>query len=89
MNNPNLLNTSLGDLSLDKDTQFIKFKDYKVKIINKNQEIFFKLIKSNDLIFSVGASGSGKTFLAIAAALHYLDLGLMKKIVLVRPAVEA
>ena len=89
LNNPNLLNTSLGDLSLDKDTQFIKFKDYKVKIINKNQERFFKLIKSNDLIFSVGASGSGKTFLAIAAALHYLDLGLMKKIVLVRPAVEA
>ena len=89
MNNPNLLNTSLGDLSLDKDTQFIKFKDYKVKIINKNQERFFKLIKSNDLIFSIGASGSGKTFLAIAVALHYLDLGLMKKIVLVRPAVEA
>ena len=89
MNNPNLLNTSLGDSSLVKDTQFIKFKDYKVKIINKNQERFFKLIKSNDLIFSIGASGSGKTFLAIAAALHYLDLGLMKKIVLVRPAVEA
>ena len=84
-----LLNTSVEDSSLGKDTQFIKFKDYKVKIINKNQERFFKLIKSNDLIFSVGASGSGKTFLAIAAALHYLDLGLMKKIVLVRPAVEA
>ena len=89
LNNPNLLSTSLEDTSLGNDVKFIKFKDYKVKIINKNQEKFFKLIKSNDLIFSIGASGSGKTFLSIAAALHYLDLGLMKKIVLVRPAVEA
>ena len=89
LNNPNLLSTSLEDTSLGNDIKFIKFKDYKVKIINKNQEKFFKLIKSNDLIFSIGASGSGKTFLSIAAALHYLDLGLMKKIVLVRPAVEA
>ena len=90
LNDPNLLKYNDEILGTDKISEdYFKFKDYKIKISSKSQEAFFNAIKSNDLVFSIGASGSGKTFLAIAAALHYLDAGLMKKIVLVRPAVEA
>tara|TARA_Y100000768_G_scaffold90201_1_gene64935 strand:- start:564 stop:1517 length:954 start_codon:yes stop_codon:yes gene_type:complete len=90
LNDPNLLNYNKELFGTEKISEdYFKFKDYKIKISSKSQEAFFNAIKSNDLVFSIGASGSGKTFLAIAAALHYLDAGLMKKIVLVRPAVEA
>jgi len=90
LNDPNLLKYNEEILGTEKISEdYFKFKDYKIKISSKSQEAFFNAIKSNDLVFSIGASGSGKTFLAIAAALHYLDAGLMKKIVLVRPAVEA
>ena len=90
LNDPNLLKINDTPLVDEKNSEkFFQFKDYKIKISSKSQEAFVDAINSNDLVFSIGASGSGKTFLAIAAALHYLDLGLMKKIVLVRPAVEA
>ena len=90
LNDPNLLKYNEEILGTEKISEdYFKFKDYKIKISSNSQEAFFNAIKSNDLVFSIGASGSGKTFLAIAAALHYLDAGLMKKIVLVRPAVEA
>ena len=90
LNDPNLLKINDTPLVDEKSSEkFFQFKDYKIKISSKSQEAFVDAINLNDLVFSIGASGSGKTFLAIAAALHYLDLGLMKKIVLVRPAVEA
>jgi phosphate starvation-inducible PhoH-like protein len=65
------------------------FKNYRIKIENSSQKIFYNSILKNDLVFSIGAAGSGKTFLAIGAALHCYELNLIKKIVLVRPAVEA
>ena len=43
----------------------------------------------DDLVFSIGSAGSGKTFLSIGAALHCYEIGLVKRIILVRPAVEA
>ena len=90
LNDPNLLKINDTPLVDEKSSEkFFQFKDYKIKISSKSQEAFVDAINLNDLVFSIGASGSGKTFLAIAAALHYFDLGLMKKIVLVRPAVEA
>jgi len=65
------------------------FKNYRIKIENSSQKIFYNSILKDDLVFSIGAAGSGKTFLAIGAALHCYELNLIKKIVLVRPAVEA
>ena len=50
---------------------------------------FYNSILKNDVVFSVGSAGSGKTFLAIGAALHCYELGLIRKTILVRPAVEA
>ena len=55
----------------------------------KNQNDYLNNIKTNDLTFGVGPSGTGKTFLAVAAAVDDLIKEKIRKIVLVRPAVEA
>ena len=45
--------------------------------------------KANDLVFAVGAAGSGKTYTAIALAVNALKSKLVRRVVLTRPAVEA
>lgn len=54
-----------------------------------NQGAYLDAIRSHDLVFGVGPAGTGKTYLAVAAAVHLLKAGAVKKVVLVRPAVEA
>jgi len=73
----------------DMGSEYFKFKSYKLKISSKTQKLFFKSIMRDDLVFSIGSAGSGKTFLSIGAALHCYEIGLVKRIILVRPAVEA
>jgi len=80
---------NIPNVSKKENTAFFKFKNYKINIENPNQLNFYNSILKNDLVFSVGSAGSGKTFLAIGAALHCYELGFIKKIILVRPAVEA
>jgi len=46
-------------------------------------------VRLADLTFVVGPAGTGKTYLAVALAVAYLKAGLVKKIILSRPAVEA
>lgn len=53
------------------------------------QAKYVKAIRSHDLTFAVGPAGSGKTYLAVALAVEALKQQRMRKIVLVRPAVEA
>lgn len=60
----------------------IKFKTY-------NQYKFFDLIRNNDLVFSIGPAGTGKTFLAVLIACNFYKNNDIKKIILTRPAVEA
>ena len=55
----------------------------------KGQEHYLETIEKNDLVLCVGPAGSGKTYLAVAAAIHALRSHQVRKIVLVRPAVEA
>lgn len=50
---------------------------------------YVEAIRKNDLVFGVGPAGSGKTYLAVAMAVEALKNQWVKKIVLVRPAVEA
>lgn len=54
-----------------------------------NQRAYIDGIRNNDLVFCCGPAGSGKTYLAVAAAVHMLRIGRMKKLILARPAVEA
>jgi len=53
------------------------------------QEAYVNAIRRNDLVFCTGPAGSGKTYLAVAMALSALRSEQVRKIVLVRPAVEA
>jgi phosphate starvation-inducible PhoH-like protein len=53
------------------------------------QARYVKAIRANDLTFAIGPAGSGKTYLAVALAVEALKHQQIRKIVLVRPAVEA
>jgi phosphate starvation-inducible protein PhoH and related proteins len=53
------------------------------------QKQYLDAIKANDIVFGIGPAGSGKTFLAMAAAVAALTRKEVKRIVLCRPAVEA
>ena len=54
-----------------------------------NQTLYVKSIRQHDLAFGIGPAGTGKTYLAVAAAVESLDHEQVRRIVLVRPAVEA
>lgn len=66
---------------------FESAKDVRPK--TPGQEAYVDAIRRNDLVFCTGPAGSGKTYLAVAMALSALRSELVRKIVLVRPAVEA
>ncbi len=54
-----------------------------------NQLTYLACIRQFDLVFGLGPAGTGKTYLAVAAAVHLLRSGRVKRVVLTRPAVEA
>ena len=66
---------------------FESAKDVRPK--TPGQEAYVDAIRRNDLVFCTGPAGSGKTYLAVAMALSAMRSELVRKIVLVRPAVEA
>ena len=67
----------------------IKLKKIIIKPKSTNQKKFIDTINKNTITFGIGAAGTGKTFLAVASAVHALEHGHVKKIILVRPAIEA
>jgi phosphate starvation-inducible PhoH-like protein len=54
-----------------------------------NQRQYMDQIRVSDLTFGIGPAGTGKTYLAVASAVEALHSGSVRRIVLVRPAVEA
>ena len=53
------------------------------------QSAYLSEIEKNDIVFAIGPAGTGKTFLAVWKAVEALKAGKVRRIVLVRPAVEA
>ncbi len=53
------------------------------------QARYMKALFDHELVFCIGPAGTGKTYIAVALAVSLLRKGRIKKIVLVRPAVEA
>ena len=53
------------------------------------QKAYLKNIASHDLSFGIGPAGTGKTYLAVASAVQALERDRVRRLVLVRPAVEA
>jgi phosphate starvation-inducible PhoH-like protein len=62
---------------------------FKLKPRNPTQQRYLAEIKDNDITFGLGPAGTGKTYLAVAAAVEALLNKQVTKIILVRPAVEA
>ena len=66
---------------------FRRFAEVEPK--SDGQRKYLAEIDANDIVFSIGPAGTGKTFLAVAKAVQCLKAGQVRRIVLVRPAVEA
>lgn len=56
---------------------------------SENQKAYLETIRTHDLVFGIGPAGTGKTYLAVAAAVHLLRQDRVRKLILARPAVEA
>ena len=92
---PDLVHLSLHSAKFNgeevsyKKTPQIKTPRVVVSGRGKKQNDYLSNIKNSDLTFGIGPSGTGKTFLAVACAVDDLMQEKIRKIVLVRPAVEA
>jgi len=60
-----------------------------IKAKTPTQAEYFDVVKKNDICFAIGPAGTGKTYLAVAFAVAAFKKGIVQKIVLARPAVEA
>ncbi|NOQ36456.1 MAG: AAA family ATPase [Methylococcaceae bacterium] len=67
----------------------IKTKRGTIKGRGKNQQDYLQKILKHDINFGVGPAGTGKTYLAVACAVEALQTEQVRRIILVRPAVEA
>jgi phosphate starvation-inducible PhoH-like protein len=68
---------------------YIKTPKLQIKPRGKNQLGYVQSIKTHDINFGIGPAGTGKTYLAVACAVEALSNEEVKRILLVRPAVEA
>jgi phosphate starvation-inducible PhoH-like protein len=69
--------------------QIIKASKVQIKVRGNNQLEYVRNIKTHDINFGIGPAGTGKTYLAVACAVEALKNEEVKRILLVRPAVEA
>ena len=83
---------SLITMNINPNKQMDLFIDTKKrKIIPRtyNQNEYFKLLNSKNIVFAIGPAGTGKTYIAVAKAVSALQNGKVNKVILSRPAVEA
>lgn len=98
---PDTINLFLQDSEVEtlKTTDDCQLHDTKLYVLHTpkavvkprgpNQRAYVHNVLSNDVNFGVGPAGTGKTYLAVACAVEALQKDQIKRIVLVRPAVEA
>lgn len=93
---PERVHLSLQEIGMDAAVDYsdnrevlIKTRRGMVRGRGPNQKEYLLRISNSDLCFGVGPAGTGKTFLAVASAVQALEVEQMRRIVLVRPAVEA
>ncbi|MCB1969551.1 MAG: PhoH family protein, partial [Geminicoccaceae bacterium] len=80
----------VGDhpVSLD-DRRHFKTERRAVKPRSPNQAAYLSALERHDLVFALGPAGTGKTYLAVAAAVAMLKERRIDRLILSRPAVEA
>jgi len=79
----------LTDASGPTDELKVRTSRGAVRARGANQTEYLNKIRSHDLTFGIGPAGTGKTYLAVACAVEALQSEMVRRIVLVRPAVEA
>ena len=77
----------MGDIFLDQ--VFIASNKKTISPKSLKQKEYIEAIRGYDIVFGIGPAGTGKTYLAMAMAVAALSKELVRRIVLVRPAVEA
>jgi len=78
-----------GDLQLDALQWSLRLRKELIKGRGPNQVKYLQSIQTHDLSFGIGPAGTGKTYLAVACAIESLEAERVRRILLVRPAVEA
>ncbi len=88
-----ILNLTIEGKEIVDDEEFDSIVLYTKKDVIKartsGQINYLNLTRKNDICFAIGPAGTGKTYLAVAVAVSALKRGIVKKLVLARPAVEA
>ena len=80
-------NANLKDIFLDQ--VFISAKKRVIAPKTATQKEYIDAIRQNDIVVGIGPAGTGKTYLAMAAAVSALTRGEVERIIMARPAVEA
>jgi phosphate starvation-inducible PhoH-like protein len=81
-----------SDTGLDEDAegaQLLHTRRADLRARTPNQSVYLENIANHDITFGIGPAGTGKTYLAVAAAVDALMRKRVRRIVLARPAVEA
>ncbi len=86
-----LAEAEIADRSLSLWQEDAAFRTRKRRIAARTpgQAAYIKALRENELVFGLGPAGTGKTYLAVAAAVDLLMTGQVERIILSRPAVEA
>jgi phosphate starvation-inducible PhoH-like protein len=77
------------DAGTDTDELKVRTARGAVRARGANQTAYLSNVRTHDLTFGIGPAGTGKTYLAVACAVESLQSEKVRRIVLVRPAVEA
>ena len=89
MNNTNDNGSTTSGEAITNEESIIKCRKLTIRPKSKSQQEYISGIFNNDLTFGIGSAGTGKTYLAAACAVYFLEKDLVKKIFLARPAIEA
>jgi len=67
----------------------INTRKKRIKARNAAQHVYLKALKEKELVFAEGPAGTGKTWLAVGHAVQLIEQGIVERLILSRPAVEA
>ena len=86
-----LQQAGIEDLLDESDTEeaVVRIRRGLIKPRGANQRRYLRAIQTHDINFGIGPAGTGKTYLAVACAVEALEAERVRRLCLVRPAVEA
>lgn len=82
-------NAADAPMAAEQDEFVLQMRRGMIRARGTNQRQYLRNIETNDISFGIGPAGTGKTYLAVAAAVAALEKDEVRRLCLVRPAVEA